>query len=268
MRNSGGLGREHDNGDQGSTRVNDILHKFPFSLPYSGYVSRGDGKVYSQGTIGYFWSAGSGSATYARYLDISGRYTNPEASYYKTYGMSVRRDQGSTRANDILHKFPFSLPYSGYVYRTDGKVDNQGTNGDFWLAGSDSATAARTLNYYGNYTSPEYSNYKTHGFSVRCDKGSTRVNDILHKFPFSLPYSRYVDRVSGSTVNQGTDGHWWSAGSYSSRLARSLLIYGNYTYPENDSYKTGGFSVRCVVVKFTTFFSVVIYKISCLSLQS
>ena len=79
-----------------------------------------------------------------------------------------RRDQGSTRVNDILHKFPFSLPYSGYVNRVDGKVDNQGTNGYFWSAGSDSSTYARYLNYRGNYTYPEGSYYKTDGFSVRC----------------------------------------------------------------------------------------------------
>ncbi|MBO7720205.1 hypothetical protein J6S35_01015 [Candidatus Saccharibacteria bacterium] len=50
----------------------------------------------------------------------------------------------------------------------DGKVYNQGTNGNFWSAGSDSATNARNLNYNGNYTNPENSNYKTNGFSVRC----------------------------------------------------------------------------------------------------
>ena len=77
-------------GDQGSTRVNDILHQFPFSLPYSGHVNRTDGKVYTQGTDGYFWSAGSDSATLARYLTIYGNSTHPAASNYKTYGFSVR----------------------------------------------------------------------------------------------------------------------------------------------------------------------------------
>ena len=79
-----------------------------------------------------------------------------------------RGDQGSTRVNDILHKFPFSLPYSGSVNRTDGKVYDQGTGGRFWSAGSVSAASARNLDVYGNYTYPEGSNYKTRGFSVRC----------------------------------------------------------------------------------------------------
>ena len=88
---------------------------------------------------------------------------------YHTYAKNATvGDQGSTRANDILHKFPFSLPYSGNVNRGDGKVDNQGMYGDFWSAGSDSATSARYLYYYGNYTYPENSNYKTLGLSVRC----------------------------------------------------------------------------------------------------
>ena len=78
------------------------------------------------------------------------------------------------------------------------------------------------------------------------DQGSTRVNDILHQFPFSLPYSGFVYRESGATVLQGTNGRWWSAGSNSSTGARDLYIYGNYTYPESDGYKTLGFSVRCV----------------------
>ena len=76
-------------------------------------------------------------------------------------------DQGSTRVNDILHQFPFSLPYSGDVYRADGKVGRQSTRGYFWSAGSDSATNARLLYYNGNYTYPDGSGYKTYGYSVR-----------------------------------------------------------------------------------------------------
>ena len=78
----------------------------------------------------------------------------------------------------------------------------------------------------------------------RGDQGSNRANDILHKFPFSLPYSGLVTRASGATVNQGTDGGWWSAGSNSSTYARRLSIYGNDTYPEDDYYKTTGYSVH------------------------
>ncbi|MBQ9402997.1 hypothetical protein IJU22_00255 [Candidatus Saccharibacteria bacterium] len=55
-----------------------------------------------------------------------------------------------------------------------------------------------------------------------------------------------MNRESGATVLQGTLGGWWSAGSNFNTTARHLRIYGNYTYPEYDYYKTNGFSVRCV----------------------
>ncbi|MBQ9403041.1 hypothetical protein IJU22_00485 [Candidatus Saccharibacteria bacterium] len=55
-----------------------------------------------------------------------------------------------------------------------------------------------------------------------------------------------MGRESGATVGQGTNGHWWSAGSNSSTRARYLHVYGNYTYPEHVHYKTYGLSVRCV----------------------
>ena len=78
------------------------------------------------------------------------------------------------------------------------------------------------------------------------DQGSTRVNDILHQFPFSLPYSGGVHRVSGATVGQGTSGYWWSQGANSNTYARRLYINGNYTYPEDNNYRTFGYTVRCV----------------------
>ena len=143
--------------------------------------------------------------------------------------------------------------------RSIGKVFDRGTNGTFWSAGSVSSTNARLLNYDGNSTNPDNSGSKTSGYSVRCDQGSTRVNDILHKFPFSLPYSGFVGRTDGKVDAQGTDGHFWSAGSDSTTSARYLTITSNYTYPELSGYKTYGLSVRCVVVKFTTAFPVNTY---------
>ncbi|MBQ9403172.1 hypothetical protein IJU22_01215 [Candidatus Saccharibacteria bacterium] len=53
-----------------------------------------------------------------------------------------------------------------------------------------------------------------------------------------------MDRGSGATVGQGTLGYWWSQGASSGTNARYLLINGNYTRPENNYYKTDGFSVR------------------------
>ena len=73
-----------------------------------------------------------------------------------------------------------------------------------------------------------------------------RINNILHKFPFSLPYSGSVARESGANVNQDTHGYFWSAGTNSATTARYLLFYGVSVWPEYNAYKTDGFTVRCV----------------------
>ncbi|MBQ9403214.1 hypothetical protein IJU22_01435 [Candidatus Saccharibacteria bacterium] len=55
---------------------------------------------------------------------------------------------------------------------------------------------------------------------------------------------------SGATVIQGTVGTWWSQGARSNTYARDLALLGNYTGPENNNYKTIGYSVRCVAQLF------------------
>ncbi|MBO7720248.1 hypothetical protein J6S35_01240 [Candidatus Saccharibacteria bacterium] len=49
-----------------------------------------NGTSRNQGTYGFFWSAGSDSATYARDLYYGGNYTDPESSGPKTDGYPVR----------------------------------------------------------------------------------------------------------------------------------------------------------------------------------
>ncbi|MBQ3271288.1 hypothetical protein IJH10_01640 [Candidatus Saccharibacteria bacterium] len=65
-------------------------------------------------------------------------------------------------------------------------------------------------------------------------------------FPFSLPYSGNVNRESGATVNQATNGNFWSAAPSSTTNSRNLNFNGTNVWPENDNYRTNGFSVRCV----------------------
>ncbi len=81
----------------------------------------------------------------------------------------------------------------------------------------------------------------------RGDQGSNRANDILHKFPFSLPYSGGVDRGSGTITTQGVRGRFWSTESSSDINARYLIIFDNHIYPYNGDAKTYGFSVRCAI---------------------
>ncbi|MBR3264192.1 hypothetical protein IKF94_03120 [Candidatus Saccharibacteria bacterium] len=71
-------------------------------------------------------------------------------------------------------------------------------------------------------------------------------NNLLHLFPFSLPYGGYVYRATGTFVRRSSGGYFWASGAYSGVFARSLSFTGADVWPENGSYKTSGFSVRCL----------------------
>ena len=73
-----------------------------------------------------------------------------------------------------------------------------------------------------------------------------RINNLLHKFPFSLPYGGYIVRVPGGWNNRGAYGVFWSEGADSDAVAHDLGFYDVYVWPEDGSYKTSGFPVRCV----------------------
>ena len=45
----------------------------------------------------------------------------------------------------------------------------QGAAGYFWSMGAGSTTRARALAFYGSYVRPEYDDYKSYGFFVRCE---------------------------------------------------------------------------------------------------
>ena len=81
----------------------------------------------------------------------------------------------TTDVNNLLHLFPFSLPYGGYVGRSTGAFNSRGLAGDFWTSGADSGVYARSLNFYGAGVWPEYDFYRTYGFSARCIKQRTEL---------------------------------------------------------------------------------------------
>ena len=86
-----------------------------------------------------------------------------------TYGfISSQGAQTDNRINNLLHQFPFSLPYGGNVYRITGDWNYRSTRGYFWSEGANSGSGAQYLDFDGAYVSPEVSNYKTYGFPVRC----------------------------------------------------------------------------------------------------
>ena len=272
-------------------RINNLLHQFPFSLPYGGYVNRTTGGWGSRSTVGRFWSEGAYSGSVARSLNFYGAYVSPENNYYgyKTNGFPVRcvasqNTQTDNRINNLLHQFPFSLPYGGDVARTTGGWNHRSTDGNFWSEGDDSGSYARYLHFYGARVNPEVNAYKTTGFPVRCvasqvskrkkhnfpiryvtrrptkqteqdenhSQGSqtdNRINNLLHQFPFSLPYGGNVYRTTGGWRGRSTDGFFWSEGADSGSYARYLGFYGANVYPESSFYKTPGLTVRCVAEK-------------------
>ncbi|MBR3264302.1 hypothetical protein IKF94_03715 [Candidatus Saccharibacteria bacterium] len=75
-------------------------------------------------------------------------------------------------------------------------------------------------------------------------KHTTDVNNLLHLFPFSLPYGGHVYPTTGAFYNRGSSGYFWSSGANSGVNARYLLFYGALVWPESYYYKTNGFSVR------------------------
>ena len=86
-----------------------------------------------------------------------------------TYGfISSQGTQTDNRINNLLHQFPFSLPYGGNVGRTTGGWRDRSTYGYFWSEGANSGSGARGLNFGDAYVYPEYNYYKTSGFPIRC----------------------------------------------------------------------------------------------------
>ena len=96
-----------------------------------------------------------------------------------TYGfISSQGPQTDNRINNLLHQFPFSLPYGGNVARTSGGWSSRSTGGYFWSEGANSGSFARRLAFYGAGVGPESNDYKTYGFPVRCvaSQVNTRTN--------------------------------------------------------------------------------------------
>ena len=86
----------------------------------------------------------------------------------------------------------------------------------------------------------------TQGEQKRDGTATTDVNNLLHLFPFSLPYGGGVNRTTGAFLSRGSDGYFWTSGAGSGVDARGLYFYGAAVWPESGHYKTYGFSVRCL----------------------
>ena len=76
-------------------------------------------------------------------------------------------DNVAPKANQLAN-FPLNFLRTGYYNYSDGKVYSRTTDGRWWFATRGSATHAITLYTDTTYVYPQYSNYRGHGFAVRC----------------------------------------------------------------------------------------------------
>ena len=217
-------------------------------------MSRNNGESSNQGANGYYWTNVANSAYLAQELDFSNLNLRPWNNYYKLPGMSVRCVAQKIKKTILLQLFPFSLPYSGRVDNVSGAFSGMGNFGGFWSTGANSTTNARDLSIYEEkFVYPEASLYKAYGLPVRCvaKKQKKQKNKSLHKFPFSLPYSGDVGRNTGTFDRQNANGYFWSGGAIDASGSRDLELgnSNNTIWPERNSVKANGFSVRCVAKK-------------------
>ena len=83
------------------------------------------------------------------------------------YGLAVGSNVPTTVTR--LHSFPFSLPYSGYVYSYNGITTGRGDRGLFWNASAVSNTLSIVLDFFGTTTAYASNGaHKTSGHPVRC----------------------------------------------------------------------------------------------------
>jgi len=64
----------------------------------------------------------------------------------------------------------------GQRNNSDGSLNNQGSNGNYWSATQNNATNGYNLNFNSGNSNPSNNNDKAYGFSVRC------VQEITYSF--------------------------------------------------------------------------------------
>jgi hypothetical protein len=74
------------------------------------------------------------------------------------------------------------------------------------------------------------------GKLISKSNGNTLINDWV-----------YGGYANGSSMNEmSTSAYYWSSTETDSSCAHSVLYYGSYVRPQDTTYKTNGFQVRCV----------------------
>jgi len=68
------------------------------------------------------------------------------------------------------------LPASGNRNNSNGSLNNQGTNGNYWSGTQNNSSNGYNLNFNSTNSNPANNNSKANGFSVRC------VQEIVYLF--------------------------------------------------------------------------------------
>ncbi len=74
-----------------------------------------------------------------------------------------------TDCRQAAYNTNLKLPTAGYRNRSDGALNNQGSNGNYWSSSPNSANAYN-LNFNSTGVNPANNNNRANGFSVRCVK--------------------------------------------------------------------------------------------------
>ena len=69
---------------------------------------------------------------------------------------------------NAMRRSPLSLPFTGYVYYSNGTIGTVGGGGYWWSSTAYSAAYARALAFVSGYFLPQSNDYKGYGFAVRC----------------------------------------------------------------------------------------------------
>ena len=77
-------------------------------------------------------------------------------------------------------------------------------------------------------------------------QADSRISDLLHKFPFSMPYAGGVARASGANTGRGTNGYFWSPRAGSAPFVGRLRFYNSYVDMTQNAKTASGLSIRCL----------------------
>ncbi|MBR5408654.1 hypothetical protein IK112_01770 [Candidatus Saccharibacteria bacterium] len=148
-------------------RTPTLARRYPLSYVYSGLYEWVSGRyLYGQGDFGYWWSALANNSSNAYYLNMHNSLLDPQVSNSKTYGWALR--------SNTPRRYPLSYVYSGNYGWTsstgDGVLNMQGGIARFWTTltvNTDRATSLRIYDGAGEYLTPQWSDGKTIGGSLR-----------------------------------------------------------------------------------------------------